>query len=135
MSLKQSLDIDVENALENIRNIFSGPENTEELFHCVSEFLPLETDSYKIKSVTGKTSCFKADAIQCEIKSENDITNFVDSYMKRSNETLRKSTPRIPGKRDIYEKIYYYRCHFKTKHQPTMNHEQVIKAKPKIDNK
>ena len=77
MSLKQTLDIDVENALENIRNIFSGPENTEELFHCVRELLPLEADSYKIKSVTGKTSCFKA-AIQCDKITSSSVSDMIN---------------------------------------------------------
>ena len=32
-----NLDVDVSNALEEIRIIFAGPSDTEELFQCVQE--------------------------------------------------------------------------------------------------
>ena len=80
---------------------------------CSRTLILLEYDRYKIKSVNGTITCFKAH-IQCDIKSVTEVEKFVESYMERSNETLRKLTPKKPGAKSIYEVIYYYRRHFKT---------------------
>ena len=118
--LEEKMKIDVENALDNFRNMFAGAIDTEELFCCVRELIPV--DDYKIKSVEGKSDHFKA-LLHCKLQTEQEIQNFVELYSKKTSETLRILTaPKRPGKRSLYERIYYYRCHHKTFCQSTMNH-------------
>ena len=68
----------------------------------------------------GDTNKFKA-RIDCNILDVEGVANFVESYTKRTNETLRKLSPTYPIEKNEYSVCLYYRCKHKTGHQPSMN--------------
>ena len=114
-------------ALLELRDKFGNKAaNTEELLSCVKEILPLEY--YNVISVKGTNLCFQASA-ECDLRTD-EVANFVENYTAKTNETLRKLTPKIPSKGNVYEKMHYFRCHHKTHYENTMNHIKVARQKP-----
>ena len=84
-------ELDVTNALQELRNTFAGAINSEELVSCVKEIMRLE--NFKVTPVQGKNTCFKAN-VQCDLQTEEDVLKFTKSYHEVTTETLRKLTPR-----------------------------------------
>ena len=72
-------NIDANACLQEIRNLFAGPENTEELKTIVHEFIPLDREDYKIVNVRGRPVCLKAQ-LQCKLVNKKDIDAFVSRY-------------------------------------------------------
>ena len=57
--------------INDVENGFGGTENTDELFQCVEDIVPLDFKSYKVTYVKGTTKKFK-----CEIKANiNKLNN------------------------------------------------------------
>ena len=79
-----------------------------------------------MKCVKGSVKFFKA-SVDCNIVSEDE---FVNNYKLKSDETLRKLTPKYSGNKSAFEKLVYFRCHHNTRHQPTMNSKNVLLSKP-----
>ena len=84
---------------------------------------------YEVLSIEGDTNKFKA-RIDCNILDVEGVANFVESYTKRTNETLRKLSPTYPSEKNEYSVCLYYRCEHKTGHQPSMNPKEVLRKKP-----
>ena len=113
-----------------IQNEFSGATNTEELFTTVKDHLPLLDDEFKIKNVKGTVTCYMAE-IDCNLATPVAIEEFAKSYMQKSGETIRRSTPKYHGSRGVHQYSVYYHCHHKTNHVPSHNPvENSLKSKP-----
>ena len=95
-------------------------ERYRRAFTCIQELLPIRGDLYEVLSIEGDTNKFKA-RIDCNILDVEGVANFVESYTKRTNETLRKLSPTYPSEKNEYSVCLYYRCQHKTGHQPSMN--------------
>ena len=115
-------------SLNEFRSCFSEGKDTEELIACVSEILPLRSTLYNVVSVRGCMAQFKA-TVECKLK-ENDEETFILEYTKKSNETLRKLTPKFLSTKNRYSKYSYYRCHHKTRYLETMNPREVLISRP-----
>ena len=120
---------DVLSCLNVIKNQFKGSKDTEELFACIRELLPIRGDLYEVLLIEGDANKFKA-RIDCNIPDVEGVANFVESYTKRTNETLRKLSPTYPSEKNEYSVCLYYRCQHKTGHQPSMNPKEVLRKKP-----
>ena len=114
--------------LANARNEFPGEENTEELYNTVKEVIPLK-DGFKIDNVSGTVDKFKA-TLSCTLSSGEEVDEFVNRYMIKSKETLRKLTPRILGEKNLFTKSIQFRCHHRGNYHPTMNPLDVKRLKP-----
>ena len=117
-------------SMNDIKNAFQDVENTGELLSCVRKIIPLQDESYKIVNVKGTTNKFKA-ILKCSLNNANELEDFITNYNKRNNETLRVSrTKIIVDEKSAYQMYKYLRCHHNTRHEPTMNPDQVLIAKP-----
>ena len=67
---------------------FPGAENTEELLAIATEFLYQQKVDCKVLEVYGKPSRFKA-IISSKICKLEEMDDFVSTYSKQNNETLR----------------------------------------------
>lgn len=120
---------DVLSCLNAIKNQFKGGKNTEELFACLEEIIPVSLEEYKVESIEGDVNKFKA-YIDCRLVSVEEVGKFVASYNIKTNETLRKLTPTYPSEKNEYSACFYYRCQHKTGHQTSMNPKEVLRKKP-----
>ena len=116
-------------SLNEVKEEFIGPKDTEELMAYVTDIFPLNENAYKILHVQGNKHKYKA-TIDCEIKSFQQVEKFIEGYQARTNETLRKVSPRVLSEKNIYDVCYYYRCHHKTQYQPTMSTGRIRCEKP-----
>ena len=112
----------------DFQNAFSGQRNTYELFSRVREIIPMDAKDYKITSVEGSASKFKA-SVKIGLKSEEDINDFIKNYGVVNNETLRVSKIRkAQGGKQVLVK--YFRCHHNTRYQGTKHPAQVLASDP-----
>ena len=78
-------------------------------------------------SAKGTINKFKA-ILKCNLNNSNDLEKFITNH---NNETLRVSkTKVIPDEKSTYQMYKYLRCHHNTRHEPTMNPNDVLIAKP-----
>ena len=110
--------------IREFNNRYINVVNTEELLDAVGLKIPLSDENFKVKSVQGSISRFKASVI-CNITNEDE---FIENYKKKTNEI--KSNTKSPGKKSLYNKIQYFRCHHNTRHLNTMNPVEVVKKNP-----
>ena len=109
---------------------FSGGINTEELFNCTRDVLPLSEQQYKIVSAEGTEECFRSE-INCNLSTTEEIDEFVRNYSIQNDETLRKRTPKINKSSNKFRYVIYYRCQHRTTHAPSFNPvENVLSQKP-----
>ena len=66
-------------AICNVKNEFSGQENTCELLSRVKDVMAMDEVEYKIANVKGSTSKFKAN-IEVNFKDEEDINTFIKRW-------------------------------------------------------
>ena len=112
--------------LTEIRNEYGSATNTEELLTLVNELIPLKKKN--VICVNGTAASFKS-TIECNLRSDDDIDSFIKDYNEKTSETLRKLTPKTPGNRSLYKKIYYFRCHHKTRYSGTKDHITIAQRK------
>ncbi len=116
--------------MDDIKNAFQENENSGALTSCVGKIIPLEEENYKIISAKGTTNKFKA-VLKCSLNNVHDLEKFITNYNNRNNETLRVSkTKVITDENSTYQMYKYFRCHHNTRHEPTMNPNEVLIAKP-----
>ena len=72
----------------------------------------------------------KKATIDCEIKSFQQVEKFIGGYQARTNETLRNVSPRVRSEKNSYDCLLHYRCHHKTRYQPTMSIGRIRCEKP-----
>ena len=77
----------------------------KEIFAWIWELLPIRGDLYDVSSIEGDANKFKAH-IDYNIPDVEGVENFVESYTKRTNETLRKLSPTYPSERREYSVDY-----------------------------
>ena len=114
----------VSDLVESLRSEYGTACNTEELFAVVKEHIPIKANVIEVR---GTPSKYKT-TIQCFLQSDEDVESFIKSYNSETKETLRKLSPRVPGKTSPFKKIYYFRCQHRTHTQTTMD---VAEAKQK----
>ena len=119
----------VQGSLNEVIGEFAGPADTEELIGYVRDIVPLKEIEYNVTHVQGSKNRYKA-LIDCCLSSYQDVETFIEAYQNRSNETLRKVSPKRLSDKNIYKVCYYYRCQHKTQYQPTMNPEHIRSLKP-----
>ena len=112
-------------AICNVKNEFSGQENTCELLSRVKDVMAMDEVEYKIANVKGSTSKFKAN-IEVNFKDEEDINTFIKRYGIKNNETLRISKT----KKDGTAVVKYFRCHHNTRHKATRVPNEVLAKEP-----
>ena len=127
--MAQSLQEWLQSCLSEVIEEFAGPANTEELLGYLSDILPLKEQEYDVKHIQGTRNRYKASVDSC-LSTYEEIENFIKAYQKRSNETLRKVTPKFLSEKNLYSVSYSYRCHHKTQYEPTMDAEKVRSSKP-----
>ena len=96
---------------------FSGGINTEELFSCTRDILPLSEQDYKIVSAEGSDKCFKAE-IKCNLSTPEEIEEFIKNYSAQNDETLRRRTPKVNKSNNKFRYVIYFRCQHRTTHVP-----------------
>ena len=115
-------------AIDDFQNGFSGKENTCELTPRVKEVMPMEGNDYKIVSVQGNMSKFKA-SIKVNFKNEEDINTLIKNYRIKNNETLRISkTKKVESEKTVLVK--YFMCHHNTRHEATKFPNQILASEP-----
>ena len=53
----------------------------------MKEILLFKESSYDITTVSGTLQCFKT-SVDCKLKTDEDVKNFVEEYTKKTNETF-----------------------------------------------
>ena len=108
---------------------FPGTENTEELTAVTNELFYEQKLKYRIDHVSGKVSKFEA-RLSSQISNEEDVLDFIKTYMKQDNETLRIHTKKKLTERSSYLSVSYFRCHHNTRNFKTRDVEAVLKSAP-----
>ena len=83
----------VNQAFEDLRHRFDGPENTQTLLDRVGELISLEPENFKILHVQGTVGRFTSTVdinIDC-------VKTLVDGYTSRTSETLRALSQQPTG--------------------------------------
>ena len=113
--------------IESLRSRFINVRNTDELYQNLADKLPFQSEEYKVELVQGSVKNFICN-LHCQI---NKIDNFMASYNKKNQETLRKrSTKTNLSSGNQYSRYVYLRCHHNTRYQGTMNSKETLKNKP-----
>jgi hypothetical protein len=117
--------------IHDTTNIFSGEDNTDTLYECVRNVLPIEEENYEIIRVQGTARTFKA-KIKANLQSEGDITKFIQNYGLKNNETLRIAKTRNGCSKSNGESILtqYYRCHHNTRYEGTQYPSEILSSRP-----
>ena len=119
-------------AVKEIENsVYPGLSDTEELKACVFDLLPLQQQDIESLTVQGTLSKFKA--IFCCALSEDNLDDFITSYNKQTNETLKLAISKSLTATSGYEVNNTFHCHHHTRYDETKNSVRVLKKNHQKD--
>ena len=118
-------------AAKEIENsVYPGLSDTEELKACVFDVLPLQQN---IESLTVQATLSKFKAIFCCALSEDNLDDFITSYNKQTNETLKLAISKSLTATSGYEVNNTFHCHHHTRYDETKNSVRVLKKNHQKD--
>ena len=89
-------------------------------------------DNFEIPSYlkNGKTGKDYVANIECNIKCQNELYDFIQYYSRETNETLKLKYKKRETEKSMYKVKNTYRCHHDTRYEGTRNAKEVLQKNP-----
>lgn len=68
--------------------------------------------------------------IKCDISSDKELKNFIETYSKYTGETLKVKTRKKNTEKSIYSERAFYRCYHDTRYEKTRDVKSILEKKP-----